>query len=228
MKNTIAITLSAIIITGMLGCGKIASDSDNPPPMSGSLDTMRVRGDSAFAPGDTTGLHTDTTGFRYDSPANRDTVDFNLLEPPTKGGRTTITELASARTKIDSIMVIAHKQLGTPYKYGSCEAGGFVCSGFIFYVFKSVGMELPRSSATMAPVGKEVPLEQARKGDLIFFTGTDPLDHSVGHAGIVVNDPGKPVEFIHSSSNETEGGVKITNYAASNYDKRFLKVKRVL
>ncbi|MES2766164.1 MAG: C40 family peptidase [Bacteroidota bacterium] len=221
MKNTIAIVLLTALIISISGCGKIASDSDNPPPMNGSLDTMRVRGDSAFAPGDTTGLYQDTT-------AQRDTVDFNSMEIPTKGPNSNITELASARTKIDSIMVIAHKQLGTPYEYGSCEAGGFDCSGFIFYVFKSVGMELPRSSAAMAPVGKEVPLEQARKGDLIFFTGTDPLDHSVGHAGIIVNDPGKPVEFIHSSSNETEGGVKITNYAASNYDKRFLKVKRVL
>lgn len=221
MKNTIAIVLFAGIITGIAGCQKIASDSDNPPPISSPIDTMRVRGDSALAPGDTTGLYRDTT-------ARRDTVDFNFMEPPTKGPNSGITELRSARTKIDSIMVIAHKQLGTPYEYGSCEAGGFDCSGFIFYVFKSVGMELPRSSAAMAPVGKEVPLEQARKGDLIFFTGTDPLDHSVGHAGIVINDAGQPVEFIHSSSDENNGGVKITNYAASNYDKRFLKVKRVL
>jgi cell wall-associated NlpC family hydrolase len=219
MKNTIAILAFCAIACGISGCMKVSEDSDEPPKTgTEQLDSLSVPQDTTRPQADT--LPRDTIVLRSD------TVNFQTL--PVSDAVRNVPELKFARTKADSIVTFAKKYIGTPYEYGSCEAGGFDCSGFIFYVFKNFGMELPRSSAAMAPVGKEVPLEQARKGDLIFFTGTDPLDHSVGHAGIVINESGQPVEFIHSSSDEKNGGVKITNYAASNYDKRFLKVKRIL
>ncbi|HYF04129.1 MAG TPA: C40 family peptidase [Patescibacteria group bacterium] len=221
MKNTVAILAFLGIITGISGCLKVSEDSDNPPGGGNPLDSLSVPADTSRMPQDTVPFDVDTIALR------RDTVDFKNI-PVATAGFAHIPELRYSRTKADSIATLAKKYVGTPYEYGSCEPGGFDCSGFIYYVFKSMGMELPRSSEAMAPVGREVALKQARKGDLIFFTGTEPGDKTVGHAGIVISDAGRPLEFIHSSSDKEENGVKITNYDESGYSKRFLKVTRVL
>ena len=213
MGDILRFFLLSVLFIIINGCQKISSGSD--VPATSHLDSMSVEPES------------DSTPVIVQDVTTQDTVNFNTLEIPTKG-ESGISDLHYAKTKIDSIISIGFNQLGTPYKYGSCEPGGFDCSGFIYFVFKSVGIELPRSSAAMETVGQTIPMSEARKGDLIFFTGTDPTDRTVGHAGIIITNKGEPLEFIHSSSNMEEGGVKITNYAKSNYDKRFMNIKRIL
>jgi cell wall-associated NlpC family hydrolase len=129
-------------------------------------------------------------------------------------------------TRADSIITFAKQLLGTEYKYGSCTPGGFDCSGFVFYVFSSFGITLPRSSITMGEIGTDIPLENADRGDLIFFTGTAEDDPDIGHVGIVITSKGQPLEFIHSSSATKESGVKISTLT-SKYKQRFVRVKRV-
>jgi cell wall-associated NlpC family hydrolase len=79
----------------------------------------------------------------------------------------------------------------------------------------------------MADAGRDIELAESGKGDLIFFTGTDSENRAVGHVGIIITDRGQPVEFIHSSSGKAKG-IVITAMSSSHYQKRFLKVKRVL
>jgi murein DD-endopeptidase / murein LD-carboxypeptidase len=134
-----------------------------------------------------------------------------------------------SKTKADSIVEFAKTLLGRNYQYGSCTpSSGFDCSGFVHYVFMNFGIKIPRSSNLMADAGRDIELDEAGKGDLIFFTGTDHENRSVGHVGIIITDKGLPVEFIHSSSSKTKGGVVITAMSSPHYQKRFLKVKRVL
>ncbi|MEW6470217.1 MAG: C40 family peptidase [Bacteroidota bacterium] len=131
--------------------------------------------------------------------------------------------------KADSIVAFAKTLLGTPYKYGSCSPKAFDCSGFVYYVLKNHGIEVPRSSYEMGKAGKEVPLSQCRKGDIILFRGTNARNPRIGHAGLIISEQGQPVQFIHSSSNKKKWGVIISSFDESEYyAKRFVKVVRVL
>jgi lipoprotein Spr len=144
---------------------------------------------------------------------------FSLLETELK---------TSSDTKADSLVEFAKSLLGKKYNYGTCSPGaGFDCSGFVYYVFSQFGITLPRSSYLMADIGKEIKLKNCEKGDLIFFTGTNSESRKVGHVGIIISDKGEPVEFIHSSSGK-KNSVVITPLSSAHYQKRFIRVVRVL
>lgn len=114
---------------------------------------------------------------------------------------------------------------GTPYLWAGETPEGFDCSGFITHVYDQYGVQLPHSSRMQAEEGEQVARHEARPGDLVIFTGTNPQVREPGHVGIVISQPGDTVEFVHSSSN---GGVKISQVEGSGYEKRFLEVRRVL
>lgn len=126
----------------------------------------------------------------------------------------------------DSIAIYAQQQLGVPYKYGGANPnGGFDCSGFVMYVFKKFGIQLPHSSSTMATLGREKDPEEAQIGDIILFKGRSTS--TVGHVGIVYNTPSDEVIFIHSSSPRS-GGVIFSSLDESYYKDRFVKIVDIL
>lgn len=127
----------------------------------------------------------------------------------------------------DSLICFAQKFLGTPYKYGASSPKGFDCSGFVYYVYKNFGLTLPRTSRGMAHSGSNVEFCDYRKGDIILFKGTNASKNVIGHAGIVISEPGEPLKFIHSSSNKNKYGVIISEFDESPYyKKRFVKIVR--
>ncbi|BAH50780.1 NlpC/P60 family protein [Rhodococcus opacus] len=68
----------------------------------------------------------------------------------------------------------AVRYLGLPYVWGGGNidgpsGGGFDCSGLTsFAVHAAAGIALPRTSETQWNVGQEIPMDQARPGDLLF------------------------------------------------------------
>ncbi|MFD2515496.1 C40 family peptidase [Pontibacter locisalis] len=132
---------------------------------------------------------------------------------------------AGEANKQESIISYAMSFLGTPYIYAGMSPQGFDCSGFITYVYRNFDVELPHSSAMQAEEGKPIPKDEARTGDLVIFTGTNPDIREPGHVGIVISSPGDTIEFVHSSSN---GGVKVSKVQGTRYDTRFLEIRRVL
>lgn len=125
------------------------------------------------------------------------------------------------------LITFAKKFLGVKYKYGQTSPNnGFDCSGFVYYVFKEFGINLPRSSSGMGQAGEDVNLEEAKAGDIILFTGTNPAKRSIGHVGIVLSNAEEGVRFIHASSGKAQA-VTETNLEGS-YQRRFMKVVRVL
>jgi cell wall-associated NlpC family hydrolase len=124
----------------------------------------------------------------------------------------------------DLVMTMAKGYYGTPYCMGaSLEYGNSTdCSGFVQYIYKGFKINLPRSSAEQAQVGKSVAhtmdFSKLLPGDLLFFSRGG---HSVGHAGIYLGE-GK---MIHASTYRT--GVTITDLRQGNYDSRFVVAKRV-
>lgn len=116
--------------------------------------------------------------------------------------------------------------IGVPYKYASTDPRqGFDCSGFITYVFNHFGIIVPRSSIDFTEVGKPIPLETVKPGDIVLFTGTDSTEKFVGHMGLVVNQENGVVNFIHSTSGKAYG-VTITPLSRY-YMGRFIKAIRI-
>ena len=126
----------------------------------------------------------------------------------------------------DSVVNYASEYIGTPYKYGGVQPEtGFDCSGFVSYVFKKFGVQLPRSSKGMTTVGIETESNEAQTGDIILFKGRS--SSSVGHVGIVYYNSANDLIFIHSSSPRS-GGVIFSNLSEGYYKDRFVKIVDVL
>ena len=135
-------------------------------------------------------------------------------------------QIVTGTTSPEALVSFAETLIGTPYLYGSTDPiNGFDCSGFITYVFSHFQIKVPRSSIDFTNVGKEVAVQDAKRGDIILFTGTDSTERFVGHMGIVVTNQNGELQFIHSSSGKAHG---VTVSALKGYyTGRFIKVIRV-
>ena len=130
--------------------------------------------------------------------------------------------------KADSVILFAKSQLGVPYKWATCKPGvSFDCSGFTYFSYNSVGIKSYRGSSAYSSLGHKVPLKSCRKGDCILFTGTQPEDKSIGHVGIIIENKGEKLYFIHCSSSKRHFGVVVTEFYSSNYPKRFIETRRI-
>jgi len=130
------------------------------------------------------------------------------------------------RIKSEELVGFAETLQGIPYKYGSTDPLiGFDCSGFISFVFNHFNISVPRSSRDFTHIEKEINLKEAKRGDIILFTGTDSTKRVVGHMGIITSDKGENHEFIHSTSGKSYSVTKtpLNRY----YQGRFVKVIRI-
>lgn len=127
---------------------------------------------------------------------------------------------------LDQIIKSGLNKIGTPYVFGGHSEKGFDCSGFVHYIFGRFNINVPHSSTLLAEAGKPVKRKEFRKGDILIFTGTNSADRRPGHVGIIISKAGDAViKFVHASSN---GGVKISQVEGTNYERRFLEIRRVL
>lgn len=148
-------------------------------------------------------------------------ADHTIAPPPDSA-----TVINTGQTSPEALMRFAETLLGTPYVWASSDpAVGFDCSGFITYVFTHFNISVPRSSVDFTDVGRTVDLPNARRGDFILFTGTDPQERNIGHMGLVVSNDAGGLRFIHATSGKAMG-VTITPLT-EQYLKRFVRVSRI-
>ena len=121
------------------------------------------------------------------------------------------------KQKQNKLVRLANKHLGKPYKYGAkpYEATKrFDCSSFVQYLYKKVGIELPRTALDQASQGKKVAdLRNLQIGDLIFIKGSwghyNPnFPEGIGHValyvgnGKVVNARGETKKVVEEDSQD--------------------------
>jgi len=102
------------------------------------------------------------------------------------------------------LIALAKSLIGRPYKYGAQpeEAPNFFdCSSFIQYIFKQIGINLPRSTILQAEKGKKIKLKDLQPGDLLFFHSrqghySPKFPQGIGHVALYIGD-GKT---IHAAS----------------------------
>ncbi|UZR96043.1 C40 family peptidase [Chondrinema litorale] len=131
-------------------------------------------------------------------------------------------------TTPELVISIARKYLGTPYKYGSINPEiGFDCSGFVYKVMEEAKISVPRTSRGFAEFGEKIEIDDARKGDVILFTGSNYENKTIGHVGIIISEKDDELQFIHSSSSKKHPGVVITSFSSGFYSKRFVGIRRI-
>jgi murein DD-endopeptidase len=72
---------------------------------------------------------------------------------------------------------LARTQVGKPYAWGGTGPERFDCSGLALYVYRQLGIALPRVSADQASTGVHVDRTELKPGDLVFFSLRSAFDH---------------------------------------------------
>jgi peptidoglycan endopeptidase LytF len=113
----------------------------------------------------------------------------------------------------------AYKLRGTRYRYGGISSrSGLDCSGFTSTVFRSEGIQLPRTSRSQSTVGYAVNRGDLKAGDLVFFR--THRSSRINHVGIYAGN-GK---FIHAASGF--GAVRVDNLKG-HYDHEMATARRI-
>ena len=128
------------------------------------------------------------------SPSGSDTsIGCNLIGSGTVGGMAAGETAAESSAVADAIAL-----LGLPYVWGGeSTQAGFDCSGMVQYVYREVGIDLPRVAQNQYDAGPAVPPgSTVEPGDLVFFgSGTN----DVSHVGMYVGD-GLMIDAPHTGS----------------------------
>ena len=108
--------------------------------------------------------------------------------PVSTGSRRGTPSNAPASASAARVLSTADRYLGTRYVYGGSTPEGFDCSGFVQYVYRKQGVELPRTSRQQGGAGDRVSpsLSSLRPGDLMLFDASDEragIDHVAIYAG---------------------------------------------
>ncbi len=121
----------------------------------------------------------------------------------------------------DRIVSFAKQYLGWRYIYAgkSPAAGGFDCSGFVYWVLTNFNIAAGSTAAGDAEIGKAVPLNAIQPGDILVWANTYMPGPS--HVGIYLGG-GK---FIHAENEST--GVTIDGINDDYYASRFYGARRV-
>lgn len=132
--------------------------------------------------------------------------------------------LSGAQAQVDSLWLreVASRLVGFPYLWGGNGRGGFDCSGLVVYVYRHLGVNLPRTSREQY-AATAVEADRLLPGDLLFFSSSG---RQVDHVGIYLYpDPktGEPL-MLHASG---KWG-KVVVEPVRRYQKIFVGVGRPL
>lgn len=138
----------------------------------------------------------------------------------------------NAQKSINYLMTYSSSFLGTPYLWGGTTpaklsttgkyiCGGFDCSGFIQYIYKNIGVNLPRTTMDQIDKGASVNINSLQKGDLIFFMTNSAVPYEASHVGIYIGNN----KFMQAP--KTGDVVKISELTGYYKDK-FIIGKRIV
>ncbi|MBD3421089.1 MAG: hypothetical protein GF398_13300 [Chitinivibrionales bacterium] len=156
-----------------------------------------------------------SSSVRYSSASTTETPVRPDTEHQTRHPQ---TSPAHEQLTPDRLKEIAESYLGVPYRKGGISRAGFDCSGYVCTVYREYNQTaLPRTTREMKKLGHLVPVRQARRGDLVFFTGRFAR---INHVGIYMDDG----IFIHAS---TKKGVTYSKLDNVYYKKHFAFIRRI-
>jgi len=142
------------------------------------------------------------------------------LRPPVRTHPTSAPRASVALTsRLGS--VIAERALafqGVRYVFGGTSPySGFDCSGFVQYVFATVGIRIPRTADAQFAAGRPVPSANPQPGDLVFF---QTYDYGPSHVGIYLGG-GRFVQEIAPN-------VHVSDFNSPYFRSRYIGARRLI
>lgn len=139
------------------------------------------------------------------------------------------------KERIKKLIALAEKYLGRPYKYGAKPSDApkfFDCSSFMQYLYKQVGIKIPRTALEQIDVGGKVDKKNLQAGDLIFCKGTTGRYNSkhpdgVGHVAIYIGR-GKIIQAKSVEKNGKEIGAVVKQDIANFFKNGWRGARRLL
>jgi hypothetical protein len=114
---------------------------------------------------------------------------------------------------------VAAGLIGKPYVWGAEGPRAFDCSGLTQYVFREVGIELPRRAISQSRIG-DAAGRRLRRGDLVFFS-TDDRRSLVTHVGIYEGGG------IMINASKRHGSVRRDSLSEEYWIDRFMFARRL-
>lgn len=134
------------------------------------------------------------------SNSNSGSSSSNNVTNPNPGGSSSggSSNSNSGSSSATLAAIVSYAQslisLNIPYVWGGTTTAGFDCSGFTSYVYaNAAGISLPRVSEAQGSAGTQVPLSQARPGDLI-------IEENGAHVAIYLGN-GLQIDASHPGKN---------------------------
>jgi cell wall-associated NlpC family hydrolase len=139
-------------------------------------------------------------------------------QTPQKGATVRVHAIVDGNAVVET----ARRYLGVRYVLGGTTPKAFDCSGFVRYVFRQHGLEMPRTAHEQAALG-QAPDGELEPGDLLFFYGGRGAQHIAIYIG--------QDSIIHASSGAHR--VKVDRLSGKGtrrtwFGQRLIAVRRVL
>jgi cell wall-associated NlpC family hydrolase len=124
----------------------------------------------------------------------------------------------SASGAVRKLIDRAFGYVGVPYVFGGTTPWGFDCSGYVQYVFRQIGINIPRTADSQYYSFPKVSSRNLRAGDLVFFETYEP---GPSHVGIYIGN-GKMLQA------GTSTGVTVSDVFSGYWGARYIGAARVL
>lgn len=123
------------------------------------------------------------------------------------------TEAAAASSRVEKLIAIGKNYLGVKYQFGAKPGSthAFDCSSYTQYIFKQIGISLPRTSAAQAKIGSKVAKANLKPGDLVFFKR--PGVSGIGHVAVYIGNN----QMLGASGDKVQISSMNSNYWKRNY-----------
>ncbi|WP_285599269.1 NlpC/P60 family protein [Kineosporia sp. NBRC 101731] len=108
-------------------------------------------------------------------------VVISAVSGESSTGTSVSSSFGSARGS--SVLAVAARYLGVPYRYGGTTPMAWDCSGATGYIYSQVGIDLPRTANQQMLSSTRISRSQAVPGDLVFFTSGGSAYHVGIYAG---------------------------------------------
>jgi len=119
-----------------------------------------------------------------------------------------------------SLDKMVKKLQGKPYVWAEEGPNTFDCSGFTYYMYGSMGIEIPRVAREQAKNGKRITRGELIYGDLIFFDTEARRRGKITHVGMYLGNGW----FTHASTTKYE--IVYSNLDTSPYYNKRLRICR--